>query len=178
MNCGFTYEIRDKTDKSLVYYGSSELPTLKDRMDIHIQHFNAWKTNNDNVYCSSFKVLENDNYKYDIIEVVYFDTKYELREYERPLIEGQICVNKNVPNRTQKEWYEANPNYNKDYYQENKDKMKEQIQVADYYKNNKDKVNKKFTCSCGGRYTHIHKARHIKSKKHQKWLKLQSQKNE
>ena len=128
MNVGITYEIRDKTNPKLVYYGSSEL-SLDERMKIHLTGFNTWK-NTGIGYCSSFKVLELNNYKYDIIDIVYFDTKYELREYERPLIEGQVCVNERIPNRSdaeyyqdnkekileqQAEWLEANPNYKVDY---------------------------------------------------------------
>ena len=198
MKRGFTYYIQDKSDKSLVYYGSSELPTLKDRLDIHIQNFNSWKNGKTN-YCSSFKILELNNYEYDVIEVVYFDTKYELREYERPLIEGQVCVNERIPNRSDAEWREVNREHIKeqnaeyyqnnkdkireqhaDYYQNNKEKLKEQQAewleanpnyTADYYQNNKKKLKEKFVCPCGGKYTHHHKTHHTKTKIHQDWLK-------
>lgn len=141
MNRGFTYYIRDKTNPDLVYYGSSGLPTLDDRMKSHIKNFNNWKKNKDNGYCSSYKVLEKDNYEYDTIEVVYFDTKHDLRQYERPLIEDQICVNKDIPNRTIAEWLKANPNYHADHYQKNKEqKLKK---TADYYQVNKEKILKK-----------------------------------
>jgi len=151
MNVGFTYEIRDKTNPDLVYYGSSELPTLEDRMKIHIQDFNAWKKNNKNDYYSSFKILELNNYKPTLLKIVFFTIKWELHEQERKLIEGQVCVNKVVPNRTMKEWREANkeqvlkqkaewnkanPNYHKEYYQANKEK---QIQYGkEYYQANKE----------------------------------------
>ena len=39
-----------------------------------------------------------------------------------------------------------------------------------------DKLNKKFTCPCGGKYTHQYKARHIKTNKHQDWLKISNTK--
>jgi len=183
MNCGFTYFIRDKSDKSLVYYGSSQLPRLDDRIDTHIRSFNSWKNAGCN-YCSSYKILEKDNYEYGIIEIVYFDTKQELREHERPLIEGQVCVNIQVPNRSSTEYREANKEHIKeqhaDYYQNNKEKLKEQH--ADYYQNNKEKFkgqqNKKITCPCGGRYTHQNKSQHNKSNKHQKWALSQTSKNE
>jgi hypothetical protein len=35
---------------------------------------------------------------------------------------------------------------------------------------NKDYLNKKYDCECGGKYTTIHKSRHIKSKKHQDYI--------
>ena len=161
MNVGITYEIRDNSNPDLVYYGSSEL-SLDERMKKHIDHFNAWKKTGIG-YCSSFKILELNNYKYDIIDIVYFDTKYELREYERPLIEGQVCVNERIPNRSRAE-----------YYQNNKDKLLKQ--VADYKLKNKEKLKEKFVCPCGGRYTHPHKAKHIKTNKHQKWALSQTSK--
>ena len=89
MNCGFTYEIRDKTDKSLVYYGSSELPTLDERMKIHIKNFNYWKDTGKN-YCYSYKVLELNNYTPTLLKIVFFTIKWELREHERKLIEMQM----------------------------------------------------------------------------------------
>jgi selenocysteine-specific translation elongation factor len=220
MHRGFTYYIRDKTNPDLIYYGSSELPTVDDRIKSHLYHFNYWKKDKDNGYCSSFKVLEKDNYEYDTIDVVYFDTTYELRQHERPLIEGQICVNIQIPNRTTAEWRKANPNHHAEWYQKNKEqhlkqkkewyqknkeqilkqtaewyqknkeqkskqnadyyqKNKEQIlkQIAEYKQNNKEKIStknkEKFNCECGGLYTYQNTSRHIKSKKHQKWVQSQ-----
>jgi hypothetical protein len=185
MNVGITYEIRDKSNPDLVYYGSSEL-SLDERIKSHLRDYNTWKKTGKN-YCSSFKILGQNNYKYDIIDIVYFDTKYELREYERLLIEDQTCVNERIPNRTHAEWLEANPNYNAEWYQNNKDKIKERsadyYQVnkeyfKEYYQQNKEKIKKqyykKITCPCGGKYTHQKKARHIKSNKHQKWALSQN----
>ena len=126
MNRGFTYYIKDKINKDLVYYGSSEMPTVEDRMKIHLNNFNRWKKNNDNGYCSSFKVLEKDNYEYDTIEIVWYHTKYDLRQHERLLIEGQVCVNMAIPNRTDKE-----------YRVDNKEKIKEKDKQ--YYVDNKEK---------------------------------------
>ena len=38
-------------------------------------------------------------------------------------------------------------------------------------KENKNKKQRqKYTCDCGGRYTHVHKIAHLKTKKHQKYL--------
>jgi len=174
MKRGFTYYIQDKSNPDLVYYGSSEMPSLKDRLDKHIQQFNAWKKNNENGYCSSFKVLEIDNYEYDVIDIVYFDTKQELREYERPLIEGQICVNERIPNRSNAEWCESNPNYHAEWREVNKEHYLNY--QTDYRVKNKDKLNKKITCPCGGRYTHTNEAQHFKTNKHKKWLNLQTPK--
>jgi len=215
MNVGFTYEIRDKTNPDLVYYGSSELPSLEDRMKHHLKSFKHWK-NTGAKYCSSFKILELNNYKETLLKIVFFTIKWELHEQERYLIEYRVCVNENIPNRTKAEWYQDNKEKIKerhaDYYQANKEKFKErhadyyqvnkeqikeqkteyyqankekiaehyqankeQIKekAADYYQANKEKIAKKFDCPCGGKYTHINKPRHLKTKRHQNWLKTQ-----
>ena len=205
MNRGFTYKLQDKTNPELVYYGSSEMPTLEDRLKIHIYNFEKWKKNNDNGYCSSYRVLELGNYKPTLLKIVFFTIKWELWEQERKLIENNECVNIQVPNRTpaeyreankefykeyhaeyreanreqlkqnEKEYYQANKEYFKDYYQQNKDKILEQN--AEYRVKNKDKIkekyNKKFVCDCSGKYTYQNKTRHIKSPKHQNWVKSQ-----
>tara|TARA_R110002153_G_scaffold54274_1_gene151206 strand:- start:2467 stop:3051 length:585 start_codon:yes stop_codon:yes gene_type:complete len=190
MNRGFTYYIRDKTNPDLVYYGSSEMPTVDDRIKAHINKFIAWKKNSNLDYYSSYKILEKDNYEYDTIDVVYFDTKHELRQYERVLIEGQICVNEVIPNRTYKEYYQTNKEWiakkNAEIYKQNKEKIQKRHKEYDiknkekvrerkrkYREANIDKINKKFECPCGGKYTHSNKSIHIKSQKHLKWVQSQ-----
>ena len=58
--------------------------------------------------------------------------------------------------------------YDKEYNQINKEKIK--IKKQEKYNNNKEKLLEKFDCDCGGKYIFNHKKRHIKSKKHQKYL--------
>ena len=202
MHRGFTYYIRDKTNPDLVYYGSSELPTVDDRIKSHLNNFNYWKKNSNQKYCSSYKVLEKDNYEYDTIDVVYFDTTYDLRQYERLLIEGKICVNMVIPNRTMKEWREANPNYNTDYYQVNIEQckkknreryyqnhdycLKKSIEYSHthknekkeydklYYQKKKEEKNSKIKCEvCDCYFVAQGIKRHNKTKKHQKWVESQ-----
>ena len=195
MNCGFTYFIRDKSDKSLVYYGSSGMPVLDDRIKSHIKNYNYWKNGGKTNYCYSYKVLELNNYECGIIDVVFFTIKWELWERERLLIENNECVNKQVPNRTSKEYhadyYQNNKEQKAEYYQANKEYFKEQRvyyyqankeqsneKSKQYYQDNKDKIKEKqrekFNCPCGGKYTYRHKAIHIKSQKHQNWISSQS----
>ena len=193
MNVGLTYKIQDNLNPDLVYYGSSELPTLDDRMKIHLNDFNTWKNTGKN-YCSSFKVLELGNWTPTLLKIVFFTIKWELREQERKLIEYQTCVNERIPNRIYAEWYEDNKEHHNEqqaeYYQKNKVKIREQRaeyyqnnkeklkkQQADHYQDNKEKLKTKFTCPCGGRYTHQNKAHHTKTKIHQDWLKFSNAKN-
>ena len=59
---------------------------------------------------------------------------------------------------------------NKIYYQQNAEEIKEQKKI--YYQQNADKLKQKINCACGGRHSYEKRARHCKSKKHQKYLNL------
>ena len=54
------------------------------------------------------------------------------------------------------------------WYNTNKDKITEYNKV--YQAENRDKINKKYNCSCGGKFTSAHRARHFKSKIHLNYL--------
>ena len=77
-------------------------------------------------------------------------------------------LNCQIPNRSKKEYYEENKEhlkeYNKVWNEKNKEYKKE------WYELNKEKIKEKnyekFTCDCGGKYTRINKLRHEKTKKH------------
>ena len=60
----------------------------------------------------------------------------------------------------------------KEKYRENKNDMNKKSR--EYQKKNIEQINKnrgvKFDCQCGGHYTLRHKARHLKTKQHIKWL--------
>jgi hypothetical protein len=112
-----------------------------------------------------------------------FENKDYMRARERHYIENFDCVNKFVPNRTHKEWCEANPEYNKEYRKTNREKIleqnkkkyqinKEQLtqQSKEYYEANKDKIlermKQKITCECGSVICKGDKSKHLKTKKH------------
>jgi hypothetical protein len=61
----------------------------------------------------------------------------------------------------------------KQYYEEHKEKLKGK--KKQYYEDHKEQIQvkwgEKFVCECGGRYTHNHKSHHMKSKKHQQFIK-------
>ena len=69
---------------------------------------------------------------------------------------------------------EEKKEYDKVYRENNKEKKRENDRL--YRENNKDylKIQKglKFECECGGRYTNCHKQEHMRSNKHQEYLKL------
>ena len=145
--------------------------------------------------CSSEEILRNGNFRYETLEKVLFEEKFELQNLERKYIENNDCVNKNIPNRTDeelKEYYRQyikqynidNPDYQKQYRKQynidNADKQKQyqkqyNIDNPDYQKryyiDNTDKLKTKSTCECGGKFTYRGKSKHIKSLKHQNYLK-------
>lgn len=106
-----------------------------------------------------------DNWDMILVKNYSCNNKLELLAEERRCMEqDNNRLNKELPTRTPKEWRDDNKQKSKDYYENNKQTSK------DYYENNKEEILKKITCECGGKYQHCSKARHYKSKKHQKYL--------
>ena len=125
----------------LTYVGSTEY-TLNTRLIKHKSEMKLWKNGTNNCYVTSFKVLEHDH-EISLIEECPIENRKEREGY---WIRTLDCVNKRIEGRTKTE-------YKKQYYQANK-----------------TEINEKFECPCGGRYTHINKLRHSRSKKHQAYL--------
>jgi hypothetical protein len=95
--------------------------------------------------------------------------------YYYELLNAKLNTNYPARNKTEynKDYYQDNKEYKKEYRDNNKDKMQEYNK--EYYEDNKDKINaiKKthYICDiCNGRYTHTHRAQHFKSLKHQSAL--------
>ena len=77
-------------------------------------------------------------------------------------------MNKNIPGRTDKQYYNDNKNKIVDYQKEYRESNK--VKIKAYYETNKEKLKEKFDCECGGKYTHNHKSHHLKTTKHQNYL--------
>ena len=126
----------------LTYIGSTCEPTLARRMATHKGDYRVY-LNGKRDYVTSFKLLENGNAEIFLLELFPCNSKDELHARERYHIENNECVNKVIPNRTRKEYYEANKDKIKEekklYYEVNKDKIKEYKEQ--YNKANKDKIN-------------------------------------
>ena len=138
------------TGGDLCYIGSTR-ESINIRYSKHKDNYRVWKAGGKMGKCSSFELFEAfgvENCKIELLEQTE-----SLKEKERFYVESMVCVNKNVPNRTHKEYMEAH----KEYF----DKYNREWREA-----NKEKLNTITICECGGRYTHAHKARHFKSKKH------------
>ena len=184
---GKIYKIINDSIPGMVYYGST-CNTFAKRMGTH-------KALRD---CSSRVLFEYGKAEMILIEKYPCNDKMELKSRERYYIENNDCVNKNIPGRTMKEYYEDNKEkikewrednkekislyqkeYQKEHYEANKEKIKELreankekilLKHKEYYEANKEKINKKIECECGGKYTYQNKLTHFKTKKHMTFI--------
>ena len=132
------YKLTTIHNPDLVYYGSTVNPLYKRKG----QHKGKFK--NDQLKCTSSKLFELgiDDVEITLIENVNCNTKEELLKRERFYILNNNCVNKQIPKRTKKDYYENNKDKildkSKDYYEQNKDKIIEY--KKEYSELNKDKL--------------------------------------
>jgi len=167
-----------------VYIGSTCEPTLARRLTKHVGSYRCYLNGKFN-YISSFDVLQNRNYDIVLIESYPCNSKDELHARERYHTNNIDCVNKNKGQGMINELGEKQ--YNKQYYNDNKDKIIEKSKEyykqnkeksKEYYEKNKDiilaKKNEKHMCICGNCYTNASKLQHLKSKKHQQYLKYKT----
>ena len=115
-----------------VYVGSTSLK-LKIRFSIHKSSYNK---------SSSRQIIQAGDPIIVCLEEGEFTDRKSAYSKEKEYIdklrgEGAQIVNKNIPCRTQREWYEFNKDKVKEYYQKNKDKYKQ------YYITNRDYIIKK-----------------------------------
>ena len=147
---GKIYCIRShKTD--LIYIGSTVQPLYK-RLNVHKGHYRDYiKNGTHKIY--SYKIFELDDKPYiELIKNYPCDCKDELDREEGKYIRAMECVNKVIPGRTPKEYYEDNKDkikeyqkeyhkgYQKKYYNDNEEKIKEYYK--EYYNDNKEKIKK------------------------------------
>jgi hypothetical protein len=86
------------------------------------------------------------------------------------------CNDKREAESEERRHYEllnSNLNSNRPFVSEEEKKDKHKEISKKYYEEIKEKKNKKYNCECGGKYTECHKARHLRTKKHQKFLENQ-----
>jgi len=146
-------------DKDCIpYIGSSCKRLLSQRMNQHRDDYKKWKKNPEKYsYISSFILFEKygiENCFIDLIQAFPCSSSDELRARERRWIDDIKCVNLvKKPIRTMEEKIEDDKICKKIYEEKSKEKHKE-----------------KYTCDCGSVCRKSEKARHEKTKKHQKYL--------
>jgi hypothetical protein len=162
------------------YIGSTTQPKLSMRKAQHVNKFKRWQNKIDG-FNSSFHIIQRGNYDMVLIENYPCESKEQLHTRERYWIENtNNCINKIIPTRTLKEWYNVNKTkiseYHKKYEEKNKTKRQEQHKIN--YEQNKsknlEKWKTKFNCECGGKYTNSGKSHHFKTKIHINFIEKQN----
>ena len=133
----------------MIYIGST-YKTLQQRLKAHEIKFKSFKAGKYN-FVTVFKILENNNYNIELIELYPCESKKDLEFREGQIIKQFRNDKLNIVNRCVVGQTKA------EYRQKNKAELNE-------------KKKQLHNCSCGISYTHSHKARHEKSKKHQNYI--------
>ena len=154
----------------LIYIGSTTKEYLSQRLVQHRQDYDKYKRGTHN-YMTSFKVIEGNNYRIELLETVDCNTKDELYAKEGHYIKTNNCVNKQIMGKTEEDKQEDKQKY----YQDNKEIIKQNANAR--YHNNieaiKEARNKLCVCECGSKYTFSNKGQHLKTIKHQTFLNQQ-----
>ena len=136
----------------LKYVGATTMDSIFTRLLQHVYAYRTYANGRRVDYCRSFEIIKNNNFKIELLEECPCETQEELDAKERYYIESIECINKNIPSRTLKEYYQDKIHHFKDYYQRVKDN---------------ERFKKKILCSCGSYYTLNNKNHHYNTHKHQ-----------
>jgi hypothetical protein len=127
--------------KNLVYYGST-IQSLSQRLGEHISHCKTYNNDNNKAYCSSYLIIDCEDYKIELLEEYPCNNKSQLNKKEGEYIKENECVNKVIAGRTDKEWRSDNKKdlaeAQKKWYQEHKEEQKKYKE--EYNIKNADKV--------------------------------------
>ena len=204
---GKIYKVEPITDheEGELYVGSTTKDYLSQRMVQHRSNYKRW-INKVGYPITIFKLFDkygSDNCQIILLEAIEANNYNELIAREAHYIRNLKCVNKVIPNRTEKEWRfdniqeirerrkeyrERNIEKLKEYYKNNKESIIEiqkqyykdnKDKVKKYYEDNKDKIkevkkeyeSKIYKCDCGSICVLHKKARHLRTVKHQEYLK-------
>jgi hypothetical protein len=156
LKVGKIYKIIDNTNGN-VYIGSTT-QQLNKRLSEHKSYYNRYLNGKGN-NCTSFDIIKNNDYRIELIKFVIYKDRIELHQRERYYIENNNCINKNIPLRTDKEYYIDNKESKKQYYIDNKEYIKEYNKI-------------KYECECGSSICQYQKEKHFKSLKHINFISL------
>jgi len=140
---------------NLKYIGATTMEHISTRLLQHIYCFRSYSKAKKAIYCTSFEIIKNNNFKIELLEAFPCNNQEELDAKERYYIESIDCVNTKIPRRTYKEYYQDKKDNFKNYYQRIKDN---------------DRFKNKIECDCGFHYTLNNKNHHINTQKHLKIL--------
>ena len=157
---GKIYMIESKIG-NVRYYGST-VQTLKQRLTKHKTDKKRYEEGKKTSYKTSYQILDYDDYEISLVQVFSCRSKKELETRERWYIENNECVNKFIPTRTKKEYYEEHKEEinerNKKWYDEHRQKVKEYNK--EYHQRNKQERSQQKK-----KYREEHKERILQQKK-------------
>ena len=123
-----------------IYIGSTTKKYLSQRMENHRASYKLWKA--DKVgKVNSFLLFDEygvENCKIVLIELCPCESKDEVLKKEAEYITSLECVNKYIPRRTDKQYYQDTKEQKKEYIKKNKEHIVSQSKV--YRELNKDKL--------------------------------------
>ena len=90
--------------KNLTYIGSTTQPLCK-RLVAHLSYYKAYNNDNTKNYCSSYLVLDCEDYKIELLEEYACNNKQQLEKKEGEYIRSNECINKQIAGRTKQEYY-------------------------------------------------------------------------
>lgn len=102
---GKIYEIISNNKPELSYVGSTCAVYLSQRFAEHNGSYNRYSNGTDKKFCKSYDVLQHGDCTINLIENYPCNSKEELLARERFYIQSRNCVNKVIPLRTPKEYY-------------------------------------------------------------------------
>ncbi len=152
---GYVYAIRSLSDLTLVYYGSTK-EQLARRMAQHRTDHKRYLAGNRGL-TTSFRVLEAGDAYIELVEIVEYEEKAQLRAAEGKCIRENQCVNKVEAGRSKKQHYMDNA-------------VKINAQAAAYRAAHAEHRKAKHACECGGKFMTTDKAKHLRSLKHCVWV--------
>ena len=148
-------------DEGDIYIGHTKKHYLSDRFDFHLISYAHYKASNGKgklTVHSLFDKYGKNGLKIELLEEFEACDMDEVNCKEAFYIRNTKCVNKVIPGRTKKQ-----------YYDENQDKIKA------YYQNNKVRIQKiqrsKVTCDCGTIVCKDALSKHMKTNKNNNLMK-------
>jgi hypothetical protein len=157
-----------------IYVGSTTKQYLSQRLTAHVKSYRHWKSGKTNK-TSSFDLFDEygvDNCEIVLLELYPCTSKDELTSKESYYITTLDCINKNLAQRSKREYYTDNKEkileQRNEHYERNKDAIKSN--VKSYREKNKEAISEKYklqhACECGSIYRLRDKSRHEKTNKH------------
>ena len=161
------YAIKSKSYPELQYIGSTKL-SLKKRLQFHKSQYKRYCKGLLKCHYSSFDVMKYDDYYIELYCETGTYNRSDAEWLEGQVIRAESCINKFVPGRTNKQYYQDNIEKIKDYRLSRVEDHKEY--VKEHYQQNKEFIKaqkrEKIICECGIETSRGNIQRHKKSIAH------------